>query len=516
MQLKVTVWIVAAAVLLTSCRERSTAVGRPVVDRRVVTVRQPRLVVLYATCTLNEEYVSPFNPAVAYTPHLAKFARAAVVFTKHRTEAGMSGIAFASLFTGRQAPGHGIFRHPTKMAGAVLDVTQGFAAAGYEAFYWDAQPMSSADLNYAKGVRPENVFRRRLRFDDDAFRKILDRVRTDPAYKAVLVTNLTVTHGPYVADHLPRFCSAFPDQCAVRRELAQHDFDRLVRLYQEEDQFQVGYPQTVQRLRLTAEESDDLGRVVELLYKSTVWVLDEWFGAVVDEIDRAALRNTSLIVFTADHGEILSARNVPFRWAHGMNLEGAVLDVPLLMRLDGLRPQHVDAVTRSIDVFPTMASLASVPLSTGVDGEDLSQALLNDEPLPRLLAFSHTGVLPDAAARRPDHMTVGLELAKLYPDGSPERIWVAVRDRDFVVKYERNSDGRFSFRSFDLTTDPEESRDVFDADDPRQRSLASKLKDYRTVLIQSFENWESARRNSGNLLPDEDAARRLRSLGYIR
>jgi len=38
-----------------------------------------RLVLLYAPCTLNREYLSPYDPAVDFTPALEAFSRDATV-----------------------------------------------------------------------------------------------------------------------------------------------------------------------------------------------------------------------------------------------------------------------------------------------------------------------------------------------------------------------------------------------------------------------------------------------------
>ena len=56
----------------------------------------PRLVILVATCSVNAAYLSPYNDEVSSTPNLAKFADESIVFNRHFTEAGQSGIAFAS------------------------------------------------------------------------------------------------------------------------------------------------------------------------------------------------------------------------------------------------------------------------------------------------------------------------------------------------------------------------------------------------------------------------------------
>ena len=57
------------------------------------TIPQPRLVVLYATCTLNKDFIQPYDENVPYTPALRKFSEDSIVFRRHTTEAGVSGIA---------------------------------------------------------------------------------------------------------------------------------------------------------------------------------------------------------------------------------------------------------------------------------------------------------------------------------------------------------------------------------------------------------------------------------------
>lgn len=76
----------------------------------------PRLVLLYATCSLNKDFLSPYDPAVRYTPSLEHFGRDAIIFDRHQTESGQSGTAFASLFSASQAPLHGIYERPSRLS----------------------------------------------------------------------------------------------------------------------------------------------------------------------------------------------------------------------------------------------------------------------------------------------------------------------------------------------------------------------------------------------------------------
>src|SRR3972149_5024982 len=73
---------------------------------------RPRLVVLYAACSLARDQLSPYDPSRRFTPNLRRFAERGLVFRRHVTEAEQSGITYASLFTGCQADCHGVYRPP--------------------------------------------------------------------------------------------------------------------------------------------------------------------------------------------------------------------------------------------------------------------------------------------------------------------------------------------------------------------------------------------------------------------
>ena len=78
----------AAAVALLAGVALAGCGGSPEVPR-------PRLVLLYATCTLAKDFLSPYDDAVSWTPEIGRFAGRGVVFRRHQTEAGLSGVAFA-------------------------------------------------------------------------------------------------------------------------------------------------------------------------------------------------------------------------------------------------------------------------------------------------------------------------------------------------------------------------------------------------------------------------------------
>ena len=125
--------------------------------------------------------------------------------------------------------------------------------------------------------------------------------------------------------------------------------------------------------------------MIELLYKASVYELDALFGGVIEAIEERGLIDASAIAFTSDHGEILYRDNALFQWGHGYQQAPEVIGVPFLLRAPGLPAGRFDHVTRSTDVYPTLAGLAGVaapvwrarmgvPLGCGVpasEGRDL-------------------------------------------------------------------------------------------------------------------------------------------------
>ena len=189
-------WMLLSAVGLSIAAAAAIAfwIGRAPMELDFPT---PRLVLLYATCSLNKDFLSPYNPSITYTPSLDRFKDHALVFNKHHTETGQSGVAFASIFSGTQATHHGVFSHPTRMADGPLLIAEAFTGAGYETFAFLYHGMASARLNYAQGVSRENAHGEPLRAENEEFRLILERLREDREYRAFVVTNFTVTHGPF-------------------------------------------------------------------------------------------------------------------------------------------------------------------------------------------------------------------------------------------------------------------------------------------------------------------------------
>jgi len=210
-------WRTAKVNILVVLGSLVTGLGGCAPDQEIV---EPQLVLVYATCSLNREALSPYRTsetilAPTHTPNLEKFSRRSAVLWRHQTESGQSGTSFASIFTGTQAPGHGVYFHPVRISGDVEMIGSRFREGGYVAHSWLEHLMAGGHLGYARGVPIPNRHATKLLGDDPEFIAILDRLAGDPKERAFVVTNFTVTHGPYQGRELNQYCDGHPEQCEV-------------------------------------------------------------------------------------------------------------------------------------------------------------------------------------------------------------------------------------------------------------------------------------------------------------
>lgn len=120
-------------------------------------------------------------------------------------------------------------------------------------------------------------------------------------------------------------------------------------------------------------------------YGGAVAAIDWCTGVLMDALDQLGLADNTLVIFTSDNGSRArdeGGSNAPCRGTKATTFEGGQR-VPCIMRWPGaIKPGRVcDAVTRSIDFFPTLSTLAGVPVSEQrtIDGVDISALILDDQ-----------------------------------------------------------------------------------------------------------------------------------------
>jgi arylsulfatase A-like enzyme len=136
-------------------------------------------------------------------------------------------------------------------------------------------------------------------------------------------------------------------------------------------------------------------------YGDVVEDLDRSTGAILDAIEQLGLAEETLVLITSDNGADYGGSPGGLRGRKGEILEGGQR-VPLIVHWPGRVPAGAvsDAIAMNIDVFPTLLSLAGLPLpqDRAIDGRDLTSLLMGgaESPHERLFYFPVFGSLPEA------------------------------------------------------------------------------------------------------------------------
>ncbi len=124
----------------------------------------------------------------------------------------------------------------------------------------------------------------------------------------------------------------------------------------------------IEHIDLTAIDDNRLARI-RAYYYGNVSLIDRWVGELLDTLDRKGLAENTLVVFTADHGDLLGDHRLFYKCT--MPCE-ADMRVPLLARWPArFRPGVCDALTGSVNLMPTLLDAAGVPVPRECQGHSL-------------------------------------------------------------------------------------------------------------------------------------------------
>ena len=158
-------------------------------------------------------------------------------------------------------------------------------------------------------------------------------------------------------------------------------------------------------------------------YAAMVEAMDEAVGKVLKQINDSGLADNTIVIFTSDNGGLSTSEgsptsNLPLRGGKGWIYEGGIRE-PWIVRYPGIT--KAGSVSKepisSIDLFPTIADAANVPIKHQIDGVDLLPAL-EGKSLDRDALYWHyphysnQGGIPGGAIRVGDY-----KLVERYEDG---------------------------------------------------------------------------------------------------
>ena len=186
-------------------------------------------------------------------------------------------------------------------------------------------------------------------------------------------------------------------------------------------------------------------------------------GQIMEALRQSGLDQNTVVVFTSDNGEFQGAHGLTGKWL----MYEESIRVPLIIRdprlPPALRGRRCEEMALSIDLAPTMLSLAGVPVPAAMQGRDLGP-LVRGKPV----AWREDWYYEHTYANPPQHRIPQTE-------GVRTKQWKYTRYPDVTPPYEQ---------LFHLAADPQELQNL--AADPAYAATLAKLRarcdEYREQL----------------------------------
>jgi len=210
-------------------------------------------------------------------------------------------------------------------------------------------------------------------------------------------------------------------------------------------------------------------------YNGEVAYVDYVLGKLFSHLKKNNLWDTSLIIFTGDHGESLWEHDEE---THGVFAYNSTIWIPLIFSVPGTKPREVNQYVSHIDIFPTICEVLEIEKPAFLQGISLLPAIKGKQLQERIIYIE-----------------------SLYPFYS--RGWAPLRG--YVYGGEKFIDSPIP-ELYNLENDFSESE-----------NLASKnnLKGYQKKLGQIISELSLEESSQAKYKLDRESLEKLKSLGYI-
>ncbi|KPM30500.1 Sulfatase [Croceitalea dokdonensis DOKDO 023] len=311
------------------------------------------------------------------TPNLDQFAKESVNFTNAISVAPVCTPHRAALLTGKFPTTTGMFVNDLYLPKEEVTMAEIFKGAGYKTGFWgkwhlDGHGRSTyipgerrQGFEYWKGLECSHAYNKMPYYDNN------DTIlRYWPEYSPFAITK---DANQYMADNAN---SEQPFFMLVSIATPHYPHNSAPKKYKEM------YPQDSLVLPPNVPKSLEPRVRKELQgYYAHATATDEAIGDMLNQLKELDLLENTIVVFSADHGEMMGAHGVrPFvkqlAWDEALR-------VPFLIRypqIDANAGTVVNAPLTTPDILPSLLGLTDIQIPKDVEGENLANLIKNPNP----------------------------------------------------------------------------------------------------------------------------------------
>ena len=316
------------------------------------------------------------NPDVK-TPNLDAFAKEAVNFTNAVSVTPVCTPHRAALLTGKFPTTTGMIVNDVYLPSEELCMAEIYKEAGYNTAYWgkwhlDGHGRSTyipkerrQGFDFWRALECSHNYTKMPYYDND--NEELKHWNTYSPFAIVEDAN------QYLAQHAK---DEAPFLAVVSIATPHYPHGSAPKKYKD-----MYSPESLKLNPNITEEFKERSRKELQGYYAHATATDEAIGRLLNQIRTLNLLDNTIIVFSADHGEMMGAHGVkPFvkqlAWDESIR-------VPFLIQYPGIDKQKgavVNAPLTTPDILPSLLSLSNIEIPEGIEGENLAELMKKPDP----------------------------------------------------------------------------------------------------------------------------------------
>lgn len=374
--------------------------------------------------------------------HLSALADRGVQFTNAYTSSPICAPARAGFMTGLHTSTTGCFDNGDPFPSYIPTFAHHLAKAGYETvlsgkmhfigadqlhgfqrrlntdlypagFLW-SYPMLPEDdpeamaFDFAPQYQPQYVgpgWSKELQYDEETQFRALEYLRHAPDRPWMLTVSFTNPHPPYQVPQ--KYWQIYKDadlplpEYGPDMEQSYSDFDRAFLRWYGLDRTPLSDPAQILQARRA--------------FAALSHYVDDKLGELLDVLDEKGLRDNTMVIFTADHGEMLGEKGLIqkrsfYEWS---------ARIPMVIDMPGSAAAKVDTPVSLLDLPATIVDLAGQELVRPMQGRSLIPALTGGElnKVPVIAEYHGEGIM------RPSFMVRLGDWKMIYSHGTPHQLF---------------------------------------------------------------------------------------------
>jgi len=428
-------------------------------------------IILIISDTLRSDHLGCYGYSRNTSPNIDRIAREGIIFNRAYAQSNWTLASTATLFTSLYPTSHNIFSKKEVVPKESKTLIENLKVAGYRTAGFSKSPFFWGNFGLRQGfdrfytgqsnfvwklycsVIGEILNRLLMSKDKNLTRQALSWIKSNKSHKFFVYLHYMATHAPY------RIPKAY-EEIYVKEEIPD-------RIYSPSRSVEI----------TPAQKKNLLDR-----YDGAIRFVDDQIGQLLDLLQSLDLKENTLLIITADHGEAFGEHG---NWEHGPTVYQETIKIPLIIWYPEIRCNQMrsNELAGLIDIKPTILDIIGIKQSQIYQGKDLISRITEEGSF---------------------HQQRGSR-EEIFSEGKKNFRCIITSTNWKLISNE--AEGKVEL--YNLEQDPEEKHNVFnlypEVAKNLQKRLTSKFKEFEKQELKPTKASLSA-----------ETIRRLKSLGYIQ